>query len=270
MNKVILVTGASSGIGMACAEFLSKKGFKVYGTSRSEHAKNNSFEMIKMDLTIEHEILSCVDYVFEREKRIDVLINNAGIHVAGAIELLEATEYNRQFDVNFFGTLKLIQSVLPIMRNQKKGSIINISSIGGLMGLPFQGIYSASKFALEGLSESLRLEVKKFGINVVLVEPGDFCTPITNNRIVNTESLTLAPYKYQFAKTLQVIEEDERDGSDPAIIAKLISRIILNKHPKQRYSAGTFVERVAVKIKRIVPAMLFEKILKIKYKIKND
>ncbi|MGC8873617.1 MAG: SDR family NAD(P)-dependent oxidoreductase, partial [Chloroflexia bacterium] len=157
-KPVVLITGASSGIGLACARYLADRGYRVFGTSRHPEAcPPEPFPMIQMDVCDDASVLRGVEAVRERAGRIDVLVNNAGIGYGGAIEDTSLEEAHRQFETNFFGALRLCRAVLPIMRAQGSGLIVNMSSIGGLIGLPFQGLYSATKFALEGMSEALRL-----------------------------------------------------------------------------------------------------------------
>ena len=180
-GRVVLITGASSGIGRCCAELLAARGCKVYGASRRPVAIAG-VEPLAMDVTDDGSVLRAVAAVMDREGRVDVLVNNAGIAIAGALEDCCIADAKEQFDVNLFGALRVCRAVLPAMRRQRSGYIINIGSIGGLIAIPFQGLYSASKFALEGLSESLRLEVRDFGIQVVLIEPGDHRTALTCNR----------------------------------------------------------------------------------------
>ncbi len=182
MDKIIFITGVSSGIGKKCAEYLSGLGHKVYGTCRQQIGGVVPYTILQMDVIDKASVQQAVQKVLENEKKIDVLINNAGIGIGGSIEEYSDEEIKKQFDTNFFGTLNLCRTVIPSMRNNGGGMIINISSLGGLMGLPFQGIYSATKYAIEGLSEALRMEVKSAGIKVVLVNPGDFKTNFTDNR----------------------------------------------------------------------------------------
>lgn len=262
--KVILVTGASSGIGAACAAYLCGFGHKVYGASRSQ-APGDKFQWIRCDITREDEVKAAVSAILEKEGRIDVLVNNGGINVTGAIEMISPEDARSQFETNFFGSLNMIRSVLPVMRENRQGRIINISSVGGMMGLPFQGLYSASKFALEGLTESLRMEIRHSGVQATLIAPGDFCTPITRNRITCKYSRSHAFYAAHYATTMKVVAHDESSGTDPLVIAKLVHRLIHTDKLKVRYVAGKPVEKLAVFLKRMLPAELFEMILKKKY-----
>ena len=176
MVKVILITGISSGFGREMAKLLAEEGHSVYGTVRNEGKTNDGVNILKMDLTDNESINKVVKTIVEKEGRLDVLINNAGMHTGGPIETTPAENIRLQMDTNFIGMVHLTNSILPVMRKQGGGMIINISSIGGLMGLPFQAFYSASKFAIEGFSEALRMEVRKFNIKVVVINPGDFHT----------------------------------------------------------------------------------------------
>ena len=185
-KKVIVITGASSGIGLACAEYLASKGHLVYGIGRNANFTTTRFSYFSTDIRNESAINEIVSVILQKEKRIDLLINNAGVHIAGAIEHTSHEIAQYLFECNFFGSLNMIRAILPSMKERQSGMIICISSIGGVTGLPFQGIYCASKFALEGLCESLRMETSCLGIEVVLLEPGDFQTPITRNRIIDS------------------------------------------------------------------------------------
>jgi len=257
--KVILITGASSGIGRACALYLSSFGHHVYGTSRRAEfpGETASFPvMIPMDVTSEESVSKAVRFILEKEGRIDVLINNAGYGLAGAVEDTTYEEALQQFETNFFGAHRVIKHVLPSMRERKSGMIINISSIAGLIGLPFQPFYSASKFALEGLSEALMHEVKPFNIKVVLVEPGDLKTEFTDRRTIAKLGLH-SPYTEQMKITLAVAERDERQGAPPEEVARTIARIISSTNPKPRYRTGPFYEKLAVFLKRLLPERVF-------------
>lgn len=258
-RKVILITGASSGIGKACAEHLANKGYTVYGTSRkinSPTTVTNSLTMIPMDVNADESVGEGIDYLLEREKRLDVVVNNAGFGIAGAIEDTTIEEAKAQFETNFFGVLRVLRETLPIMRKKGDGLIVNISSIAGLIGLPYQGLYSATKFALEGLSEALRMELKKFRIKVVLIEPGDFQTQFTANRQKTIDAQKDQAYQEDFARALTVIENDEQNGPQPQEIARLLEKIIKDPSPRFRYTVGPFSEKLAVFLKKIMPSQL--------------
>ena len=266
-QDVVLITGASSGIGMACAQHLSSMGYKVYGTSRNGRFKSDDFELIQMDISSDTSVKEGIDSILQKENRIDVVINNAGIGVAGAIETTSIEHAKKQFETNFFGTLRVCNSVLPQMRQQNSGLIINISSIAGLLALPFQGLYSASKFAIEGMTEGMRMEVKKFGIRVALVDPGDHKTNFTQNRQKVEHNHENSVYREQFDKTISVMEKDEANGPTPESIAKLVHKIINKKSPKVRYTTGKFDQKLVPFLKRILPSKMFEWIIMSYYKL---
>lgn len=263
MLKVILITGISTGFGKRTAQFLAEQGHTVYGTIRKDCEISGRVNVLKMDLTDIESIKKVVASIVEKEGRIDVLINNAGMHTGGPIETTPSENIRLQMDTNFIGMVFLTNSVLPIMRMHGGGMIINISSIGGLMGLPFQAFYSASKFAVEGFSEALRMEVRGFNIKVVVINPGDFHTNNSANR--RNFLAPAGPYQKQFEKSLSIIEKDESGGWDPEILAGRIAKIVECKNPRQRYVIGSFEQRLAVILKRILPGKLFMKILSSHY-----
>lgn len=255
--RVVLVTGASSGIGLACADLLEARGEKVYRASRTSP--------LKLDVCDEQSVQKCVAEIVEREGRIDAVVNNAGMAIAGAVENTSIAEALRQFDVNFFGVLRVCRAVLPVMRAQGAGHIVNIGSIGGLIAIPYQGLYSASKFALEGATEALRLEVKQFGIRVVLVEPGDHRTGLTASRQETQASAGDRVYGARFRVAVDRMAADEQGGPPPASVAKLVHRVIGLENPRLRYTAGPIVQRGAVWLKRLGPYSLIEKAMTLYY-----
>jgi len=268
MKKVILITGISSGFGKQTARLLSQQGHNVYGTVRKEADSQESIHYLTMDLTDLSSIRKCVQSVFQKEGRIDVLINNAGMHSGGPAETIPSDIIKLQMDTNFLGMVNMTREVLPIMRSRGQGTIINISSIGGLMGLPFQAFYSAGKFAIEGFSEALRMEISQFKIKVVLINPGDFHTSNSLNRRNYLAPTDLYdPYNEQFNKTLAVIETDENKGWNPEVLARKIVKIVESKNPKQRYIIASFEQKLAVVLKYILPGKVFRKILESHYKI---
>jgi short-subunit dehydrogenase len=268
MTKVILITGVSSGFGKQTARLLAEKGHKVYGTVRKEVEHDGQVNYLKMDLMDIVSIKNTVSAVFEKEGRIDVLINNAGMHTGGPIETAPIEHIKFQMDTNFLGMAQMTKEVLPIMRKQGGGTIINFSSIGGLMGLPFQPFYSAGKFAIEGFSEALRMEVKQFNIKIVLINPGDFHTSNSANRrnfLAPTDIND--PYHTQYEKTMAIIEKDEANGWEPVILARKIVKIVDYKNPAQRYIISSFEQKLAVVLKYILPGKMFRMILEDHYKI---
>jgi NAD(P)-dependent dehydrogenase (short-subunit alcohol dehydrogenase family) len=268
MKQVVFITGISSGFGKRIAAMLFLKGYIVYGTSRKDTDAENGVTVLKADVLDAASIKLAIEKVIEKEGHIDILINNAGMGISGAIEDFSLEDIKLQMGTNVMGVVNTIQAVLPSMREKQKGLIINISSIGGLMGLPFQGFYSASKYAVEGLSEALRMELKQFNIKVVVIEPGDFSTNFTANRKFVASATTISPYKEQFIKTITVIEKDENGGLRPVFLARKICKIVEKKNPCHRYVISTLEQKFAVLLKAILPDALFFKILASHYGIK--
>ncbi len=259
-HRVVLVTGASAGIGACCAALLAKNGYRVYGGARGAVIVPG-VECVTLDVADDPSAARAVETIVAREGRLDVLVNNAGFGIAGAIEDTSVDEAREQFEVNFFGVLRMCRAVLPVMRQQKAGYIVNIGSIGGLIAIPFQGFYSASKFALEGFSEALRLEVRPFGIRVVLLEPGDHRTSFTQNRRSTRASAEGSPYRDRFERAVARMASDEQGGPSPEGIALLLHKIVNNPRPRLRYTAGPAAQRAAVWIKRTMPYAVVEKIM---------
>ena len=263
---VILITGITSGFGRAMAQRLSQDGHKVYGTYRRDSDPVPGVTYIKADVRDEDSLKDAVSRVIGAEGRIDTLISNAGMGIGGPLEFTSIEDAQRQMDVNFMGMVRLISLVVPIMRHQRHGHIICISSIGGLMGLPYQGMYSASKFAIEGYCEALRLEVRQFGINVTVINPGDFSTGFTaqRNKVDNPKALAAYP---GYAQSMQSIEHDENSGLQPQRLARRISKIVRKRHPRNRYIIATLVQKASVVLKAILPAKWYDSILASYYKL---
>lgn len=244
MAKVILITGASSGIGREAAILLASKGEIVYGaarrTDKMEDLKAKGIRLLEMDVTKEESMVQGIDEIIRREKRIDVLVNNAGYGSYGALEDVPLSEARYQFEVNIFGLARLCQLVLPAMRAQHSGRIINISSIGGSFGEPNGSWYHATKYALEGLSDSLRMELKQFGIDVVIIKPGAIRTEwnkIARENMIKVSGHTA--YKDLAQKQFKLFERaDGKIDSPPMVIAKVIDKAIYAAKPKTRYLAG--------------------------------
>lgn len=260
-KKVVLITGASSGLGRACAANLVGKGFTLFGTSRQPAEMPTGVQPIALDVTNDVSVAQAVTAVLKKAPRIDVLVNNAGMGIAGSIEETSIEEARRQFEVNFFGAMRLCQQVIPVMRKQGNGRIVNISSLAGTIGLPFQGLYSASKFALEGLSEAMRLELEPFKIQVVVIQPGDFRTRFTASRSVVEAAQNSQTYGSRFATALQRYVAEENNGADPHLVAELLHRIILARSPRLRYRVGAWSQRAFVGIRPFLPDKLFTRLL---------
>ncbi len=264
-DTVVLITGASSGIGRLTAGRLYDLGYKVYGTSRHPEGKDLPFPLLAMDVTDGASIEKALETLLEKEQGIDILINNAGMGIGGSVEESTPELVREQMDTVFLGMAEVTRQVLPLMRGRGGGRIVNVSSIAGRLGLPYQGYYSAAKFAMEGLSEALSIEVKTFGIDVVLVEPGDMRTGFTPGRkwAINEGSA----YAPQALKTKGIIEKNELKGGDPDKVARKIVRILRKKHPRFRYMVGKPDEKLAAVMKNFLPFRLFERILAIFYGI---
>ncbi|MCD6336775.1 MAG: SDR family NAD(P)-dependent oxidoreductase [Candidatus Marinimicrobia bacterium] len=260
---VVFISGASSGIGKSTAEYLSQLGYTVYGTSRRPEAypEPEHYTMLKMDVRDEASVKDTVEGIILKEGRIDVLVNNAGYGIGAAIEDSTPKMAEEQIDTNFFGMYRVQHYVLKQMKAQESGLIINISSIGGVIGLPYQGLYSASKFAVEGMTEALYKEFVSRSIRVCMIEPGDFKTGFTANRenIKNDKGL--------LDKSRKIIEHDEQNGQPPIKIAKLIAKIILMKKPKLRYAIGAFDQKLSIFLKKILPNRWFDAIIIGYYKV---
>jgi len=274
--RVVLVTGASSGIGKACAEFLHAKGCRVYGTSRRAPravvraaAPDGAplLQMIPLDVNADESVQAAIGLVAACEGRIDAVVNNAGFGLAGAVESTSLADARAQFETNLFGTMRVCRAVLPIMRQQGGGHILNVSSIAGRIGVPFQALYSASKFAVEGFTEALRMEVAPLGIRVVLVEPGDFRTGFTASRRTAQDGAS-SVYAERQAKALGVMEHDETHGATPEAVGRLVYRILETRSPRLRYAVGPASETLALAFKRFAPARLFEWAIATYYRVR--
>lgn len=264
--KVVLITGASSGIGKSIAQYLSEKNYKVYGTSRNPSETNLSFSLIALDVTNKESILTAVNKIIQKEGKIDVLINNAGVGITGPIEETPDEEIRNAFETNYFGPIAVIKAVLPGMREQKSGLIINITSIAGYMGLPYRGIYSATKGALELTTEAFRMELKDFNINMTNIAPGDFSTNIAAGRY-HSPILKDSPYKQSYRNTLEIINKHVEKGKDPLLMAKAVYKVMQEKNPGGHYRVGEPLQKFSIVLKRILPDKVYEKMLLKHYKL---
>lgn len=246
-KEVVVITGASSGIGKATASLLAERGYKVYGIARRDFHLDGVCTVLG-DVTDERAVQSMVDFVIKIEGKIDVLINNAGFGIAGAVETTEVKNAKKQFDVNFFGAVNMTNAILPYMRKKLKGKIINTSSIAGLIPIPFQAYYSSSKAALDNWAGALRLELKPFNITVTNVLPGDIKTNFTDNRKKSRD--IKSPYYKVETKSIAKMEKDERKGMSPNTVAKKMYKIVKRKNPPYKVVVGgvykliNFLQRV--------------------------
>ncbi len=254
---VVLVTGASAGIGAACADLLHRQGWTVIGASRRGTSPGGWAGLV-MDVDAEESVRAGVARVLADHGRIDAVVASAGWGIAGAVEHTTVDEAKAQVETNFWGAIRLVQAVLPAMRSQGRGRVVLISSIGGVVAIPFQGFYSASKFALEGLAEALAYEVAPFGVAVTLVEPGNVRTDFTANRKMAGAAAADDTYRGALNKAVGVMERDEANGVAPEAVARSVRRVLHARRPPRRVSVGKAGERVGVLAKRLLPFRLFE------------
>jgi len=261
---IILITGITSGFGRAMAVKLAADGHTVYGTHRKPSEPVPGVTYIKADVQNEDDCRLAVQQVLDEQGRIDVFISNAGMGIGGPLEFCSLEQARKQMDVNWMGMVRFLHWVVPAMRKQRSGRIICFSSIGGLMGLPFQGLYSASKFAIEGYCEALRMELRSSGVQVVVIEPGDFATSFTASRssVAGPEVHEAYP---SYARSLASIEHDETSGLKPEFLAARISRIVKCRRPRYHYIISTLEQRLSVLLKAILPASWFSAILRSYY-----
>lgn len=269
MNKVALVTGASSGIGKSTTEELSKNGFTVYAAARRldrmKELTKNGIIPVSLDLTDDDSVKACVDYIIKRENRIDVLVNNAGYGSYGAVEDVPIEEAKRQFDVNVFGLARLIQLTVPYMRKNGFGKIVNVSSMGGKIWTKFGGWYHATKFAVEGLSDCLRMELKPFGIDVIIIEPGGIKTAwgfISANNLKKTAKGSAYEEYANKAADGMIKNYSGNWLTKPEVIAKTIRKAVMKRKPKTRYLIG-FMAKPMVVTKRLFGDRFYDFIIKV-------
>ncbi len=266
MSKVILVTGASSGLGEFLATFLSRQGYIVYGTSRSIKQDGNNFKTLTMDVCNTTSVNEAINLIIEKEGKIDIVINNAGLGLASPFEHTSLEDIDRLFDTNVKGVIRVCQAVLPVMRQQGFGKIIQISSIASEFGLPYRGMYCASKAALERYTEALRMEVKKFGIQICLLQPGGIQTDINKNRMVSPIPAG-SPYRESFGRCYEIVNASVSKGYPLEPFGPIVKQIIESKSIKAKYRVSKFTEKLSVVLKMILPASVFEGILINHYKI---
>jgi len=265
-QQTVLITGTSSGFGLLAAVALAKQGHYVVATmrdvSRAETLRQamqragvteRQYEVVQLDVTDHAEVQSRVDEVLVRTGHIDVLINNAGYAQGGLAEELPLEKLRAQFETNFFGAVAVTQAVLPAMRERRSGKIINISSVSGRIGFPALSAYVASKHALEGFSESLRLELLPFGVHVVLVEPASFKTDIWGKGAVDVQMDTTSPYYDYMSKIRAEIQSSGESAADPSPVIDLLVRLVHTEHPRLRYLVGRGTTAIMV-LKAVLPS----------------
>lgn len=254
----IIITGTSTGIGYTLAEYFGKKGHKVFGLSR-KNVESPFFTTIPTDITDDLQIKNAVAKILETEKRIDVLINNAGMGMVGSVEDSTKEDITKLFNLNLIGAVQMMSSVLPTMRSQKNGKIINISSIGSEMGLPFRGFYSASKSALDKVTEAMRYEVSPWDIEVCTLHLGDIKTKIAESRVQTKVS---EPYLNTFEKIHALMNAHVDKGTEPLDVAKYIDELLQKKSWKAHYYYGKLGQKIGVPLKWILPQKMYENLMR--------
>jgi short-subunit dehydrogenase len=220
-----------------------------------------------MDVCDDDSVRRAVDFVSKQEGRIDVLVNNAGVGLAGSVEDTSVEEAKALFETNFFGVLRVCRAALPTLRAQGSGLIVNVSSLAGLVTIPFQGFYSASKYALESMSDALRMELRPFGVHVTLLEPGDFKTGFTASRVFSAGSGEGSAYRESCQRAVAVMERDEQSGADPQKLAELLGKIIANPSPRNRYAVGALGQTLGVAARHVLPSALLDRAIRAVYKL---
>lgn len=269
MKKVILVTGASSGIGLACANALHARGHIVYGSTRDlKRLQSASFKPIELDVTDDASVNTAVDNIIKSEGKIDVLVNNAGNGIAGPAYAMPVESAKKQFETNFFGVVRISSAVLPGMIDNKNGLIVNISSLAGLFGLPYQGMYCASKHAIEGYSQSLRMELRNTGVRITLINPGDFKSDFSQNREKIPFTIKNEKLETEYNAAVASMEKDESIAPSPESLAKKLLQIVESSNPAHRYLVGAVGQTIVPTLKHILPGSMFEKLMNDHYGIK--
>lgn len=265
MKKVAIITGASSGMGKSTAFELHQKGYKVYGmarrTDKMKDLQEKGMEVVSLDLTKDESIIEAVNSVLKKEGRIDVLVNNAGYGSYGSVEEVSIEEAKRQFEVNIFGLARITQLVIPTMRQQKSGRIVNISSMGGKMYTPFGAWYHATKYALEGWSDCLRIELKQFGIDVAIVEPGGIQTEWGDIAMDNLDQVSgNGPYADMVKKIIAASDKNKNNLTPVEVLGKEIAKAASENSPKTRYLKG-YLAKPLVGMRKWLGDKTFDKIL---------
>jgi NAD(P)-dependent dehydrogenase (short-subunit alcohol dehydrogenase family) len=258
-DRVILVTGASAGIGRAVADRLAGHGWTVVGASR-RGAGGPGWTPVVMDVDDDRSVGDTVAAVLDRHGHIDAVVAGAGWGLSGAAEVTPLPEARAQLETNLWGAVRLVQATLPGMRERGRGHVVLISSLGGIVGLPFQAFYSASKFALEGYAEALAPEVAPFGIRVTLVEPGNVRTEFTARRRHHGGDVASDPYAARARRAVDVMARDERDGLTPDVVAAAVERVLAAERPPLRVPVGKLPERAAVLARRLLPQRWFARL----------
>jgi NAD(P)-dependent dehydrogenase (short-subunit alcohol dehydrogenase family) len=259
VGKVVIVTGASAGIGLACADALHRDGWTVVGASRRGTSPGSgAWESVSMDVDSDDQVTEGVAKVVQEHGGLDAVVACAGWGLAGPVESTPIDQAKEQFETNFWGSVRLVQAALPALRERGTGRIVLVGSLGGLIALPFQAFYSASKYAIEGYAEALAYEVAPFGIHVTVVEPGNIKTDFTAGRRRIPAAAGTDPYAAATEKAISVMERDERDGASPLVVVRVVQKVLRARKPPRRVSAGKAGERIGVIAKRVLPHRVFE------------
>jgi NAD(P)-dependent dehydrogenase (short-subunit alcohol dehydrogenase family) len=261
MDRSVLVTGASAGIGQACADRLHENGWDVFGSSR-RGTSSGGWTALVMDVDSDESVRTGFESVLGKGQRLDALVAGAGWGLAGPVEETSIAEGRDQLETNFWGAVRVVQRALPVMRRQGHGRIVLMSSIGGVVSLPFQSFYSASKFALEGFGEALAYEVEPFGIQVTMVEPGNVRTEFTANRRSAAGRADGDPYAVAADRAIGLMAKDEAEGVPPGNVAAVVQRVLEARRPPRHVSVGKFDERIGIVARRLLPYRVFERAAK--------
>ena len=254
----IIITGTSAGIGFTLAEYLGKKGHTVFGLSR-KNVESNYFKTIPTDITDHSQVQNAIAEVLKTESRIDLLINNAGMGMVGPVEDSSQAEILQLFNLNLVGTVQMMTAVLPHMRAQKMGRIINISSIGSEMGLPFRGFYSASKASVDKVTEAIRYEVSPWNIQVCALHLGDIKTKIAENRVKTKIS---EPYQKIFDKVYGLMNAHVDHGNEPLEVAEYIEKLLEKRKWKAHFYYAKLGQRIGVPLKWMLPQNFYENLMR--------
>jgi NAD(P)-dependent dehydrogenase (short-subunit alcohol dehydrogenase family) len=268
-QRVVLITGASSGVGQATARLLAQQGHKVFGTSRAPTSAEPvaNLTMVALDVRSDASVAACVNTVSSQAGRVDVLVNNAGYELGGALEEHSIDEAKAQFETNFFGVVRMTKAVLPLMRRQKQGQIVNISSLSGFAPIPFMGMYSASKCAVEGYTEALRMELKPLNIHVSQIEPGFLKSPMMDKRQVVAERI--GDYELWRQRAFKAVRDAEEKGLRPERVAEAVSKVLASPAPRLRYMVGGQANVIS-RLKRFFPERAFEMGARSTFKLDRD
>jgi NAD(P)-dependent dehydrogenase (short-subunit alcohol dehydrogenase family) len=261
--RTVLITGVSSGFGRAIAAALVARGDRVYGTTRrvTLPSATERVRVLTMDVGHAESVEAAVATLLGEAGRVDVLINNAGFGIAGAIEDTSDEEARAQFETNFFGLHRVCRAVLPQMRRQGGGRVVNVSSLAGLVGVPYQAFYCASKHAIEAYTEALRMEARPFGVHVCMIEPGDFATSFTANRRMAAAHGPESAHHERCTRAVTRMREDEQRYTDLTPVVRAVLRAMDAPRPKLRYPVAAPIQRLLVALKRFVPQRTFEALM---------